>query len=125
MNKYSYIQHVEGHKNSKGESAPWVIKDHKNGKIISSHKTEEEAKSHLRDMKIHGGFEMEFRNIKSMEEMVKEDQAFKWTTQELQELINEFANGLINKLSVQQDAETIQKIMDYRDDFLKLLGYTI
>lgn len=50
-----YIVHMEGHKNSKGESAPWVIKSHDNDRILSSHKSKEAAKKHLKDMHIHGG----------------------------------------------------------------------
>jgi hypothetical protein len=48
-----YVTKVKGHKNSKGESAPWVIKDHDTGKILSSHKTKEAAESHLQDMHAH------------------------------------------------------------------------
>jgi 8-oxo-dGTP pyrophosphatase MutT (NUDIX family)/5'(3')-deoxyribonucleotidase len=33
--------------------APWVIKSHNDNKIISSHKTKEEAESHLRDIQMH------------------------------------------------------------------------
>lgn len=51
---FEYVVHVDGHKNSKGEKAPWVIKSHETGKIISSHKTEKEAKKHLQDMHVHG-----------------------------------------------------------------------
>ena len=47
-----FIKHVPGHKNSKGESAPWVIMSHDTKKIISSHKTKEEAKKHLQRMHI-------------------------------------------------------------------------
>ncbi|MEI6389043.1 MAG: hypothetical protein WCQ50_20740 [Spirochaetota bacterium] len=53
--KVSYVAHVPGHKNSKGEAAPWVIKSHETGKILSSHKTKAEAKAHLQQMHIHKG----------------------------------------------------------------------
>lgn len=56
FSRNAFVAHVPGHTNSKGESAPWVIKDHKTGKILSSHKSKEEAKSHLRDMHVHGSF---------------------------------------------------------------------
>ena len=36
MKKLSYVSHVPEHLNSSGEKAPWVIKDHKTHKIISS-----------------------------------------------------------------------------------------
>lgn len=47
----------EGHKNSDGEDAPWVIVSHKTGKILSSHKSEKKAKEHLRQMEY-------FKNLK-------------------------------------------------------------
>lgn len=53
MNKVSFIQHVPGHKNSKGEAAPYVIKSHETGEILSSHKTKGEAESHLKQMQMH------------------------------------------------------------------------
>ena len=47
-----YIVYINGHKNSKGENAPWVIKSHKTHKILSSHKSKEAAKKHLQQMHI-------------------------------------------------------------------------
>lgn len=47
------VKYKKGHKNSKGESAPWVIISETTGKILSSHKTRAEAKKHLRQMEIH------------------------------------------------------------------------
>ena len=52
MKKVSYVVHMPGHKNSKGEAAPWCIKSHETGKIISSHKSKAEAKKHLQEMHI-------------------------------------------------------------------------
>lgn len=47
-----FVEHMEGHKNSKGEDAPWVIISHTTGKILSSHKSKEKAKEHLQQMHI-------------------------------------------------------------------------
>ena len=47
-----FVKHMPGHKNSKGESAPWVIVSHKTKKILSSHKTKAAAKKHLQQMHI-------------------------------------------------------------------------
>lgn len=47
-----YVKHMPGHKNSDGEDAPWVIINHKTGKVISSHKTKAAAKKHLQQMHI-------------------------------------------------------------------------
>jgi hypothetical protein len=52
QNLVEYIQHIKGHKNSKGELAPWVIRSHETNKIISSHKTKQDAKEHLQHMHI-------------------------------------------------------------------------
>lgn len=49
-----YIVHMKGHKNSKGEEAPWVIKSHETNKILSSHKSKQDAKKHLQQMHIFG-----------------------------------------------------------------------
>jgi hypothetical protein len=50
---YAYVKHMPGHKDSKGDPASWVIIDHDDGHIISSHKTEEAAKEHLQQMHAH------------------------------------------------------------------------
>jgi len=50
MTLLEYVKKIPGHKNSKGESAPWTIVSHKTGKVLSSHKTKEEAEKHLQQM---------------------------------------------------------------------------
>lgn len=77
--KVSFVKKCPGHKNSKGESAPFCVVDHSDGHIISSHKTEEEAKSHLRDMKIHKKGEKYsfFRRVPSIEELLKNETILK------------------------------------------------
>ena len=45
-----YVRYRKSNKNSKGESAPWVIISHSTGKVLSSHKSRAEAKKHLREM---------------------------------------------------------------------------
>lgn len=62
-NKVSYVQFRDNHKNSKGERAPWVILSHKNNKVLSSHKTKEEAVSHLQDMHVHASFMPRYKEI--------------------------------------------------------------
>lgn len=53
ISKLAYVQHVPGHKNSKGEAASWVVKSHETGQILSSHKSEAEARAHLKQMEQH------------------------------------------------------------------------
>lgn len=45
------IEFEKGHKNSRGEDAPWVIRDHKGGKVLASFPSEDAAKAHLARMK--------------------------------------------------------------------------
>ena len=72
FNKVSFIVHMKGHKNSSGEIAPYVIKSHETGKILSSHKTRGEAEKHLKQMHIHknGEIIMEFKDVKSIDELI-------------------------------------------------------
>ena len=48
-----YVRYQKGHKNSKGESCPWVIISHKTGKVLSSHKSKKAAQAHLRQMEYY------------------------------------------------------------------------
>ena len=59
------VRHKKGHKNSKGELAEWVIVSHKDGHIISSHKTKAEAEKHLGDI----------RKFKHMDESMQLEEA--------------------------------------------------
>ena len=45
------LGYEKGHKNSKGEDAPWVIRSHEDNRILASFATEDEAKKHLQRMK--------------------------------------------------------------------------
>ena len=45
------IEYKKGHKNSRGEDAPWVILDHKNGKVLVSFSKKDDAEAHLERMK--------------------------------------------------------------------------
>ena len=47
------VQYKKGHKNSKGEDAPWTIVSHETGKILSSHKTKKKAEEHLQQMEYY------------------------------------------------------------------------
>ena len=53
MKLFEYVKRIPGHKNSKGELAPWTIVSHETGKIISSHKTKKAAEEHLKWMNIY------------------------------------------------------------------------
>jgi hypothetical protein len=51
--KVAYVSHVPGHTNSKGESAPWVIKQHNTDKILESFHSKGEAEEGLKNMESH------------------------------------------------------------------------
>jgi len=53
FDRFSYIKYIQGHKNSQNESAPWCIVSEDGSRILSSHETKQEAKSHLKDIEIH------------------------------------------------------------------------
>lgn len=99
LDKFSYVQYQKGHKNSKGENAFWVIRDHKNNKILSSHKTKEEAESHLRDMKIHGGNFVELKEVSNIDELIKKADTGIMSIDELaSDIATKTVNLLINEL---------------------------
>lgn len=51
--KVSYVKHIPGHLNSRGEEAPWCICKHETGEVLQSYKTKEDAEEGLRNMHIH------------------------------------------------------------------------
>ena len=69
--KQGFIKYQKGHKDSKGQSAPYTIVSHETGKILSSHKTEAEAKKHLQTM--HA-----FSSIKSLDQLLKQAEEFSY-----------------------------------------------
>lgn len=45
------LGYEKGHKNSKGEDAPWVIRSHKDNRVLASFPTKKEAEDHMQRMK--------------------------------------------------------------------------
>ena len=45
------LKYEKGHKNSKGEDAPWVIRSHKDNSVLASFPTKKEAEAHMQRMK--------------------------------------------------------------------------
>lgn len=48
---YEKLEYEKGHKNSKGEDAPWVIRSHTDGRILASFAEKDAAEQHLARMK--------------------------------------------------------------------------
>jgi hypothetical protein len=74
MIKEAYVQYTPGHKNSKGEPAPWTIRDHETGEILQSYKTKEEAEKALKRMKYfkHKGDKTLRENIGRIARLLRE-----------------------------------------------------
>lgn len=62
------IEYEKGYKNSRGEDAPWVIRDHKNGKVLASFSKKDDAEAHLERMKHYSKGEKLF-NKQELESM--------------------------------------------------------
>lgn len=62
------VRYKKGNKNSNGELAEWVIVSHKDGHIISSHKTKAKAEKHLDDIRKfkHIGESMQLEEAKEL-----------------------------------------------------------
>lgn len=65
ISKSSYVEHVPGHKNSQGETAEWVIKDHSTHEILKSFPTKEKAEEGLQNMHIHKGADFQHQTIQT------------------------------------------------------------
>ena len=59
------LSYEKGHKNSKGEDAPWVIRSHKDNRVLASFPTKKEAEDHMRTMKRYSKSEGRFTEIKA------------------------------------------------------------
>ena len=101
------VRHQKGHKNSKGEKAEWVIVSHKDGHIISSHKTKEEAEKHLTDIRKfkHMGESMDLEQAKEIlinegfkyvdiEKELKRKEQFKKDLEQYGEYLNDVKTAL-------------------------------
>lgn len=63
--KSEKLSYEKGHKNSKGEDAPWVIRSHKDDSVLASFPTKKEAENHMRTMKRYSKTEGKFTEIKA------------------------------------------------------------
>jgi hypothetical protein len=59
------LSYEKGHKNSKGEDAPWVIRSHEDDRVLASFPTKKEAENHMKTMKRYSKTEGKFTEIKA------------------------------------------------------------
>lgn len=63
------LGYEKGHKNSKGEPAPWVIRSHKDNSVIASFAKKEDAYAHLQRMKQYSkteGLDSYIKDVKAL-----------------------------------------------------------
>jgi len=120
--KVAYVKHIPGHKNSKGEPAPWCVVSHKTGKIISSHKTKEEAEKHLKQIQM-------FKHMKKKGLSVKDE-----LTDAIEALYDFLESGQVDLLRyakdivegqniVPKDIEIAIDLFEKGEDFGKIAQY--
>lgn len=63
------LRYEKGHKNSKGEDAPWVIRSHEDNRILASFADKSDAQEHLGRMK-------QYSEQESMQKETKKSEAF-------------------------------------------------
>lgn len=59
------LGYEKGHKNSKGENAPWVIRSHEDNRVLASFSNKKDAEEHLKRMKQYS--KTESRNSEDLE----------------------------------------------------------
>ena len=106
MHMFEYVKRVPGHKNSKGESAPWTIVSHETGKIISSHKTKKAAEEHLKWMDIYSR-RSKYKKRKSKMESMMEEQCMDRTVDDE------------NKLEVSEELQNMDKKYELTDETME------
>lgn len=124
--KYSYIQHVKGHRNSQGEIAEWVIKDHTTDEIISSHKTKEEAEKHLQQMHAFKKSCFSFSRYSSVKELLESNSSAFLSTLPIKKTTTD---QVIGKVTVEEDLNedanefqtSIKQIELYDSDLKELM----
>ena len=79
------LSYEKGHKNSKGEDAPWVIRSHKDGSVLASFPTKKEAENHMKTMKRYSKTEGRFTEIKAAIKAAWSAAEAKWFRLDFQE----------------------------------------
>ena len=119
MKKVSYVVHCPGHKNSKGESAEWCIKSHETGKILSSHGSEEAAKSHLQDMHAHSGATKTAEWVLTIKDQSGRGYGFveKFQTEDAarQFLYKRALTSLLDSFGIQSGTEVVEQMVENND----------
>lgn len=108
------LGYEKGHKNSRGEDAPWVIRSHEDNRILASFANKKDAEEHMKRMKQYSNSESK-QNEGSSNEKVKD--AVKFAATEA---------GLENYLNVDSDgAMSVTVSLPINSDYLKTVRWVI
>lgn len=102
------LGYEKDHKNSHGEDAPWVIRSHKDNRILASFASEEDAKEHLKRMK-------QFSKEESMEQAII-------TNEELKKVVNAYLVSENDSAPMVEDV-SIMEVTPVEDGQLIKFGY--
>ena len=109
------LGYEKGHKNSKGEDAPWVIRSHEDNRVLASFATEEEAKEHLKRMKQYSKGESK-QNEGLSNEQIKDAVKFAATEAGLEDYLKVDSDGAMSvtvSLPINSDdLKTVRWVID-------------
>lgn len=127
------VRYKKGNKNSNGELAEWVIVSHKDGHIISSHKTKAKAEKHLKDIQKfkHIGESMQLDEAKNIlneagfvyvdtEKELERQQKFKEKLDKYVEDLNDIRYAIKNSRNGLPNI-SVEETKDYIEDETKFI----
>ena len=112
------LGYEKGHKNSKGENAPWVIRSHEDNRILASFANKKDAEEHLKRMKQYSKGESK-KSEGLSNEKVKDAVKFAATEAGLEDYLNVDSDGAMSvtvSLPINSDSlKTVRWVIDSND----------
>lgn len=112
------LGYEKGHKNSRGENAPWVIRSHEDNRILASFANKKDAEEHLKRMKQYSKSESK-KNEGLSNEKVKDAVKFAATEAGLENYLNVDSDGAMSmtvSLPINSDdLKTVRWVIDSND----------
>ena len=112
------LGYEKGHKNSRGENAPWVIRSHEDNRILASFANKKDAEEHLKRMKQYSKSESK-KSEGLSNEKVKDAVKFAATEAGLENYLNVDSDGAMSvtvSLPIHSDdLKTVRWVIDSND----------
>lgn len=112
------LGYEKGHKNSRGEDAPWVIRSHEDNRILASFANKKDAEEHMKRMKQYSKSESK-QNEGLSNEKVKDAVKFAATEAGLENYLNVDSDGAMSvtvSLPINSDdLKTVRWVIDSND----------